>query len=256
MLNTTRKTMREGNKALGTFAHLGSSYAIECLGLAGLDYVIVDTEHGPFDVESTAEYVRAAKLREISPFARVKDANRPSILKMLDIGVEGLIVPNITTVQEVHKIVEYGKFFPVGLRGVAPSRDGGWGFDGFARELPAYFETCNQETMLLPQCETIGCLEHINEIAAIEGVAGIFIGPYDLSVALGKPAVFDKTFQQAVDTVLDACNKTNKYCMIYAGDAQAAKHYFDKGFNSVAIGVDAITLINSYQQIIKDVKES
>lgn len=254
MLNTARKTMMDGGKALGTFSHLGSSYAIECLGLAGMDYVIVDTEHGPFDVESTAEYVRSARLRNISPFARVKDATRPSILKMLDIGVEGLIIPNIHTVQEVRDIVEYGKFFPVGRRGVAPTRYGGWGFDLFACELPAYFDACNLETMLIPQCETKGCLDKIDEIVSIEGVAGIFIGPYDLSVALGKPAVFDDTFQKAVDRVYEACKSAEKYCMIYAGDAQAAKRYFEKGFNGVAVGIDAIALINSYQKLVQDVK--
>ncbi len=99
------------------FFEIGSSIAVESLGIAGLDFLIIDTEHGPFDVESTMEYIRAAELKDLTPFVRVKDRTRSSILKMLDIGAKGLIIPFIKTVEDAEKIVEYGKYFPVGKRG-------------------------------------------------------------------------------------------------------------------------------------------
>ena len=89
MKNAIKEKMRSGEKVLGTFFELGGNTAVECLGLAGLDFFIIDTEHGPFDVESAMNFIRAGELRGISPLVRVKDTTRPSILKMLDIGAMG-----------------------------------------------------------------------------------------------------------------------------------------------------------------------
>ena len=255
MKNMIKEKIQSGEKVFGTFFELGGSTAVECLGLAGLDFFIIDTEHGPFDVESATDFVRAGELRGICPLVRVKDTTRPSILKMLDIGAMGLIVPCVQTVDEVKKLVEYGKYFPVGQRGFAPARKAGFGFEPFAQDIESYFATCNRETMIIPQCETKGCLEHIEEIAAIEGVDGIFIGPYDLSVALGKPAQFaDPEIAGAIARVLAACKAAGKFSFIYAGNKDGAKKFFADGFDGVAYNMDAIVYINAYKELIKELK--
>ena len=163
MKNAIKEKMRSGEKVVGTFFELGGNTAVECLGLAGLDFFIIDTEHGPFDVESAMNFIRAGELRGISPLVRVKDTTRPSILKMLDIGAMGLIIPCVQTLDEVRGLVEYGKYYPIGQRGFAPARKSGFGFEPFAQEIGAYFEICNRETMIIPQCETRGCLEQSPE---------------------------------------------------------------------------------------------
>ena len=255
MKNIIKEKMQNGEKVLGTFFELGGGTAVECLGLAGLDFFIIDTEHGPFDVESAMSFVRAGELRNISPLVRVKDTTRPSILKMLDIGAMGLIVPCVQTVDEVKKLVEYGKYYPIGQRGYAPARKAGFGFETFAKEINAYFETCNRETLIIPQCETLGCLENIEEIVAIEGVDGIFIGPYDLSVAMGKPAQFaDPEIVAAIARILAACKAAGKFSFIYAGSKEGAKKFFADGFDGVAYAMDAIVYINAYKETIKDIK--
>ena len=255
MKNEMKEKMKSGEKMLGTFFEIGGNTAVECLGIAGLDFFIIDTEHGPFDVESAMGFVRTAELRQITPLVRVKDATRPSILKMLDIGAKGLIIPCVQTVEEVKKLVEYGKYYPVGQRGFAPARAAGFGFDPFAKDIAAYFETCNRETMIIPQCETLGCLENIEEIVSMEGVDGIFVGPYDLSVALGKPAQFaDPQIVAAIDRVLKACQVAGKFSFIYAGAKEGAKKYFAEGFNGVAFSMDAIVYINAYRELIKEIK--
>ena len=109
MKNTVKDKITAGEKAVGIFYELGGSAVVEALGLGGLDFFIIDTEHGPYDVESARDAVLAAGAHTISPFVRVKDATRASILKMLDIGAQGLIIPAIESVDEVRKIVEYGK---------------------------------------------------------------------------------------------------------------------------------------------------
>lgn len=250
-----RQKLQNGEKVLGTFFELGGATAVECLGLAGLDFFIIDTEHGPFDVESSMDFIRAAELRKIAPFVRIKDATRPSVLKMLDIGAQALIVPCINSVEEVQKLVEYGKYYPVGMRGFAPTRVGGFGFEDFAEDINNYFEFCNSHTMIIPQCETVGCLEHIEEITAIEGVDGIFVGPYDLSISLNKPGQFsDPVVVHAIDRVVKACKAAGKFVLIYAGNEEAAKKYFQDGFDGVAYDMDTRVYINAYRNIIKDIK--
>lgn len=255
MRNMLKEKMEKGVPVLGTFFELGSATAVECMGLAGLDFLIIDTEHGPFDVESTMDFVRAAILRGIDPMVRIKDHTRSSVLKMLDIGATGLIIPCIETVEQVKKIVEYGKFYPLGNRGFAPTRFGGFGFDEHASgTVSEYFHIANKETMIIPQCETKGCLDNIEEIASIEGVDGIFIGPYDLSIALGKPAQFsDPEFTAAIDRILRACKDAGKFAFIYGSSVDASRQYFKDGFHGVAFEMDVISLIKAYKSLINQI---
>ncbi|MDR1874812.1 MAG: 4-hydroxy-2-oxovalerate aldolase, partial [Synergistaceae bacterium] len=129
MKNLMKSRIQRGERVVGTFFELGGTTAVECLGLTGLDFFIIDTEHGPFDVESAIEFVRAAGAYSITPLVRVKDATRPSVLKMLDVGAQGLIVPNIHTADEVRQLVEYGKYYPKGRRGFAATRVVDFGFN-------------------------------------------------------------------------------------------------------------------------------
>ena len=176
--------------AVGTFAHLGGGTAMECLALAGFDYVIADAEHGPFSVESMQEMVRALQIHGCKAFVRVSASDRPSLMRMLDIGADALIIPNVQSVEETQKIVEYTKFFPMGRRGFAFSRCCGYGQDRDLQSLDEYFAKANSEKWIIPQCETLGALEDIEKIVALEGVDGIFLGPYDLSSALGPATPF------------------------------------------------------------------
>jgi 4-hydroxy-2-oxoheptanedioate aldolase len=246
--------LRNGEKVLGTFFELGSATAVECLGISGLDFCLIDTEHGPFNVETAMDFVRAAERRGIAPFVRIKDATRPSVLKMLDIGAKALIIPYINSVEEVKKLVEYGKYYPLGLRGFAPARAAGFGYEDFPEDLSEYFRSANRSTMIIPQCETSGCLEQIEEIAALEGVDGIFVGPYDLSVSLGKPGqLSDPLVTGAIDRVLKVCKKAGKAAFIYAGTEEGARKCFKDGFDGVAYNMDTRVYISAYRQIVSNI---
>lgn len=240
MKNLLKEKLLAGQKGIGTFFEIGGSNAVECLGASGLDFFIIDSEHGPFEPESAADLVRAACLRDITPFVRVKDCSRAAVLKMLDIGVQGLVVPCVESVQEVRDLVSYAKYYPVGNRGVMWGRDAIWGEADYASKgLAPYFETCNSETLLIPQCETAGCLAGIEEITHIDGVDGIFIGPFDLSVALNKPGEFGtQEFKDAIDRILKACKDAGKFAMLYTGDAKSTRAYFEQGFDAAAVSLD------------------
>ena len=255
MKNHLLELAAQGRPALGTFYELGGIAAAECLGIAGLDFMIVDTEHGPYDVESALTAITAASRRDCAPLVRVKDVTRPSVLKMLDVGAKGLIVPDVRSAEEVRRLVEYAKYYPLGRRGFAPTLASGYGFDREAADVESYFALCNRETLLIPQCETAEALEHIEEIAAMEGVDGIFVGPYDLSVALGKPARMDNPeLLAAIARVLAACKANGKLSMIYARDAAGSARLFRQGFDCVACGMDSLFLIQAMRDYVADVK--
>ena len=254
MINKMKQKIERKESVLGTFFEIGGSLAVECLGIAGLDFLIIDTEHGPFDVESAMDYIRAAERRDITPLVRIKEISRSAVLKMLDVGAKGLIIPCVETVEQVKQLVEYGKYYPVGQRGFILARAAGYGFDAFAKNTDEYFATCNRETMIIPQCETMGCLENIEEIAAMSGVDGIFVGPYDLSISMGKPAQFaDPEFKAALARITKACEAAGKPVFIYTGNNADAKRYFQEGFQGVALNMDAAVYINAYKKIYEEV---
>jgi len=251
--NLVKEKLLKGEKVVGTFFELGSTSVVECIGLAGYDYLIVDNEHGPYNPQTSLEYFRVANLYNTAPFARVADKSRADVLKLLDTGAVGLIIPNINTVEEVKKVIEYGKYMPIGNRGVANAAGTGYWYEDYASHgLESYFDYVNEQVMILPQCETIGCLEKIDEILALDGVDGIYVGPFDLSAAMGIPGQLDKAeFKEAINKILNACKEAGKYSFIFASTKDKAREYLELGFDSVTLAMDA----NIFIDALKDTKE-
>ncbi len=243
MHNILKEKLAQAKQPLGTFVGTASPAVVECLGCAGLDFVILDNEHSPVEAETTAAMVRAAELRNVTPLARVREISRPAILKLLDVGVQGLIIPDVRGTEDVRRVVDYAKYAPVGRRGFCPSRKDGWGTDPQCGVLDtmAHF---NQETLVIPQCETAEALSDIETIAAMDGVDGIFIGPFDLSISMGMPGDFENPqFRAALARILSACRAAGKPCLIFAGDGAGAAVRFAQGYDAVAMGLDATLLI-------------
>ena len=257
MKNAILEKFRRGEPSLGIISHLLSAPAIEVLAYTGMDYVLIDLEHSPIGAEHAARLVGVAQGAGLAPLVRVDGIGRSQILKMLDVGAAGLVVPQLETVEQARKLVSYAKFPPLGNRGYCPTRDGGWGSGScYERGMDGYMAEANASTLLIPQCETAGCLEHIEEIAAVEGVDGIFIGPFDLSVALNKPGEFGtQEFKDAIDRILKACKDAGKFAMLYTGDAKSTRAYFEQGFDAAAVSLDTKFYINAFRNLIKDVRE-
>ena len=220
----------KGENALGTFVELGGANVVEALGQTGLDFIIVDNEHGPFDVESSLECIRAAD--------------------------SSLIVPYIETVEQVQKLIEFGKYAPVGKRGYSGSRKDRWCF-GKPGELPLdqQMKYWNEETLLIPQCETVGCLEHIEEITALEGVDGIFVGPFDLSISMGMPGDFQNPKMiAAFERIIKACKAAGKLSIIFTAREDWIQDYYKMGFDMVTFGMDASVMVNGFKKLVADNK--
>lgn len=240
-------------QTLGTFFELGSCEAVEAIARSGLDYFVIDMEHGPYSVESALALIRAAEAAHITPFVRVGGHRRPDLLRVLDVGARGIIVPQVHSAADVKELVRHAKFPPVGSRGFCYTRTSGWGADAGSDDCEGYMRKRDAACLLLPQCETRGAYEEIEQIAAMEGVDGIFIGPFDLSIGLGVPMEMDHPIlKKAIEDVLAACRRHGKLAFIFAGNVQKAAEYRAMGFDSVAIGQDTAVLCQAYTALAKE----
>jgi 4-hydroxy-2-oxoheptanedioate aldolase len=255
-MNKVKEKMLNKEKPLGTFLVMATQSHVECMSEVGLDYVIIDTEHGPYDTENMINLIRGAEQANMTPFVRVANADHKEIQRCLDQGAKGLIVPMLNTIEDFKKVVSLAKYTPVGKRGFAGVRSNNYGYnEDISVDIEEFMGKCNDEILVMPQCETVDALEIIEEVVHLDGIDGIFVGPFDLSISLGVPVQFDHPkFIKAINRILSACKEANKFAIIYAGSTQAAKDDFAKGFDSVAYNIDASVFIDGYKREINEIK--
>lgn len=256
MLNRLKETIDTKGNAVGTFLGVTNVSEMEILGYTGLDFVIIDTEHGPYDTMQMSDLIKAADSSGLAPIVRIADVTHKEIQRAVDNGAQGLIVPCLYTVDEFKKVVELAKFAPVGKRGFIKARGSGFGNEEWASgSLTSYMENSNERLLVLPQCETAEALEAIEEIVAIEGLDGIFIGPFDLSISMGIPAQFSNpVFQAALERVFRACKSAGKLCMIYTNNPEESRTYLAAGYDAVANSIDTIVYAQAYRDIVDAIR--
>ena len=252
MLNKLRRAIEEKGNAVGTFLGVSTPSIVEILGYTGLDFVVIDTEHGPYDTMPVSDLIRASQSRGMAPVVRVADVTHKEIQRAVDNGAEGIIIPCLRSMDDFRKAVELCKFPPLGSRGFIKARGSGYGNEEWAEgTLEEYMHNSNEKVLLLPQCETREALENIEAIVNIEGIDGIFIGPFDLSISMGIPGQFDAPqFRRAVSRVLNTCKEAGKLCMIFTSSVEEAKAYMDQGFDAVANSIDTIMFRNAYKEMM------
>ena len=254
MKNTILDKFRAGAPCLGTFTHLLSNVGIRILSRTGLDYAIIDIEHSTVGEDRACELIMAANDAGLCPAVRINEISRGQVLKVLDAGAKALIVPHINTVEEVKQLISYGKFAPLGNRGYCASADGGWGKDAcYADGMEGYMRLANERTLLIPQCETMGCLEHLEEIVALDGVAGMFIGPYDLSSALGHVGQIDHPeVIECIKGIIAKASAKGIRLGCFADTVEGGKKWRDLGVKFIGYNCD----VNMWAQAAaKDIAE-
>ena len=182
-LQNFKSKISNGECVYGLFMKTADPMFVEAAGISGFDYVILDNEHGPVEMENQQNNIRAAEARETVPIIRLKDKAENTIGKALDIGAYGIQVPQITTAQEARNVVKYAKFYPYGMRGVCRFVRAA---DYSAMNRNAFFED-SKNVIIILQLEGIDAIKNLDEILDVEGIDIIFIGPYDLSQSLGLP---------------------------------------------------------------------
>ena len=256
MHNKLKKAISEKGNAVGTFLGLATPALVENISASGLDFVVIDTEHGTYDLQEVSALIRAADSKGLCPIVRVSDPTHREIQHALDEGAEGIIVPYLRKIEDFRKVAELGKFPPIGYRGFARGRGSCFGNDAWASGSPEdYMAVSNEKVMLIPQCETLEALENIEEIVKIEGIDGIFIGPYDLSICMGIPTQFDHPdFQAAVSRIRKACREAGKLCMIYTTTIEEARDRLADGFEAISHSLDAALYAQVYRETMNAIR--
>jgi 4-hydroxy-2-oxoheptanedioate aldolase len=246
---------KDNARKLGTFCEFMSPSVAECLCFAGADFVVIDAEHSPADDETILHMIRAADACGGETYVRAKDGCRSTVLRLADMGPAGIIVPDIRSVKEVEDLVLFGKYFPQGRRGLGFARSARFGrHAGLRGGMGQYFDETNRALKIIPQCETVEAVECIDDICQVGGVDGIFVGPFDLSVALGVPGEVDHAaVAAAVAHILDACKRHDKIALVFASDRGRAAAYLNDGFDSVVVGTDASFLLSGMSSCLEGI---
>ena len=182
--NTMKEKMQKGELVTGCMLQGYLPSLVEICGLAGFDFVFLDAEHGPLSPGDCEGLVRAAEVRGITPLVRVPDLQESTLLRYLDVGAMGVILPGVSSVQEAREAVAAVKYHPLGKRGLNGVRASGYGME---RPLADYAQEANRETVVLAIIENTAAMEALPEILQVEGLDGLIFGAMDYSQAVGVP---------------------------------------------------------------------
>jgi 4-hydroxy-2-oxoheptanedioate aldolase len=230
--------VRSGTPTLGTFIGSASPVAAEVCAAAGVDWVLLDLEHGAGGEEQVRDVVPAAGSYGVPTVVRVESAARIRMGRVLDSGAAGIMLPRLNTVGEVAEAVRHLRYPPAGDRGVATyNRACRFGLD------PGALDRANSEVLGVVQIESAAAVGNAVQIAALDGVDVLFVGPRDLSHDLGVPGDLGAPqFTEAIEHVLAASRRHGKACGLLVTDGAAAAWRLEQGWSFVAIGSEMTLL--------------
>lgn len=231
-----RTQLQSGASPVGSWVSFSDPAAAELVAGLGFDFLVVDTEHASSGMETVENVVRAidAAPGETDVVVRVPWNDHVPVKRVLDLGVDGVMAPQVKTVQQAEALVEATRYPPAGRRGVAGARASNYG-----RDIEDYFERANEEVAVVAQVESAEAVDNAADIAAVDGVDTLFVGPADLSANLGCFGEYDHPeFVDAVERTLAAGEATNTpVCTLATSDDQVPA-WLDRGFDYLVVGTD------------------
>lgn len=239
--NTFKTALRRGDTLYGLWLALADAYSAEVCAGAGFDWLLIDGEHAPNDLRSTLSSLQAlAAYPAVTPLVRPPVGDTVGIKQLLDIGARNLLIPMVETPDQARELVAATRYPPRGVRGVgaALARASGFGRDA------AYLSHADEGVCLLLQIESVSGLAALDEIAAVDGVDGVFIGPADLAASLGQlgqPGHPD--VQNAIQHAARRIRAAGKAAGILSTDEAQDRVYLEWGYTFVAVGTD-VTLLS------------
>jgi 4-hydroxy-2-oxoheptanedioate aldolase len=242
MINAMKQKLLAGQPALGIVLGMGSPTIAGIAARAGFDFVLVDNQHGDWDDATTLAAFRAIALGNATPVARVRQNDFYAIGRLLDRGALGIVVPMVNSAEEARDAAFAMRYPPFGGRSYAASLAVHYGED--------YDTWADREVFLAVQIETAQAAENAEEIMAVEGVDGCWIGPMDLARSLGV-GVGAQPHQDAILRVVDACRRTGKIPGIYTPNAATARLRIEQGFRFVTAADDSGLIADGAQEVLR-----
>ena len=239
--NKLKERIAQNKACFGIISPSTDPTICEYVGLNGFDYYMIDGEHGPITASDITNLVRACENVDCTPLARIRSVDAKLILQYMDAGVMGVMMPSIDNARDVEELVAAIKYPPRGKRGLGPVRAADY-MQGRMTQAE-YVSFSNQETLILPQVESMECVNNLDELCQIDGVDGFIIGPRDLAMSMGyyDGPGHDEVKKQ-LDTIFNKILKAGKFYGTVAGTADRAQELSDKG---------ARMILNSVQGLIK-----
>ncbi|WP_411880677.1 4-hydroxy-2-oxoheptanedioate aldolase [Polaromonas sp. YR568] len=247
--NPFKAALKAGTPQIGLWLSMASPYMAEVSATAGFDWLLIDGEHSPNDLQSTLAALQAIAPYPSHPIVRVVEGSEHLIKQVLDIGAQTILVPMVDTAAQAAHMVAATRYPPQGVRGVgsAIARASRWN----ART--DYLAVANDETCLLVQAESTTALANLAAICAVDGVDGVFIGPADLAASLGhRGNASHPEVLAAIEGAIKTITASGKAAGILTGDATQARHYLALGCTFVAVGVDVLVYANAARALAKD----
>ena len=231
--NHFKRALQAGKTQIGFWATLSSNYTAEVVAGAGFDWILIDTEHSPADIECVLGQLQAIAPYPTSAVVRIPWNDMVTIKRTLDAGAQSLLIPYVNNAEEARAAVSYARYPTAGVRGVA----GATRASRFGR-VKNYFDNASADICVLVQVETKEALDQIEAIAAVDGVDGIFIGPADLHASFGM--VGERAHKDIVPIIEKAVQRIKKAGKApgYLIDEAAAQHWIDVGVQFIAVGSD------------------
>jgi 4-hydroxy-2-oxoheptanedioate aldolase len=243
--NRFKRALARDERQIGLWSTLGSAMVAELVGHAGFDWLLIDTEHSPNELPAIVAQLQAMQTGTASAVVRPAWNDPVLIKRILDIGVQSLLIPFVETAEAAAAAVAATRYPPDGIRGVSTgSRAAGYG------RIKDYPRAAAAEICVLVQIETLKGVENIDAIAAVPGVDGVFVGPADLSASLGYLGdPLNPVVQETIGRVLAACRKAGKPTGYLTGNEAEAQKWLDAGFRFVAVGTDNGVLVKAIDEL-------
>ena len=251
-VNNLKTRLKNGETVLGTWCGMPSPSACNAIAVSGLDFAVIDSEHGPITMETAEDMVRAFDSENMNSVIRVS-ANVPHlILRALDTGCGGVQIPHISTKEDAVFAVKSSKYAPIGERGYTPfTRAGKYGT--LAKD---YAKVSNDKTLVVINVEGKEGIRNLRTIAEVDNIDVIFVGPYDLSQSFGVPGdVENKSVLDAIKEAVEISKSNGKSVGSYARDMKYAEILIDLGVQYITYTVDSTCLTNAYNDIYNQLKK-
>lgn len=234
--SVVRRKIQRNEPVLVAAAVLNSPRVVELIAMMGFDCVWICNEHVSMDESELEHLVRAARAGKMDVMLRRRAGEYPELLRPLEIGVHGFLIPRVRNAAEARQVVEWTKFPPEGRRGLAGGNaDAEYGFLPLTR----YVERSNRETFIACQIEDPEAVEHVDDIASVPGVDILFVGPVDLSLGYGAPGELrHPSVLSALDRVAEACARHGKVAGTTCASVEDARSLMDSGYRLLAVGTD------------------
>ena len=243
--NRFKRALQGGEVQYGAFLGLPDSSAAEIAAGTGFDWLLIDQEHGPFELSSVLQLLQVLAAYDMPSLVRAASDDPTLLKKLLDVGAQSLVIPMVNTAEQAEALVQAVSYPPRGIRGIGTSmaRAARW------NQVPGYAQSANQEICLIVQAETTTALTNLDAILEVDGVDGVFIGPSDLAASmghLGNPGHPDVI--SAIDDTLTRISASGKHAGVFCMAPELAENYIARGANFLAVGSDTLALSQGLRQ--------